>query len=45
MIPPPDQRAMAERAGATVSEVMGSHSVHLSQPDAVADIIKRAATA
>jgi len=45
MIPPPAQRAMAERAGATTSEVPGSHSVYLSQPEAVANLIRRAATA
>jgi len=43
MIPPPAQRAMAERAGASVSEVAASHSVYLSQPEAVAALIKRAA--
>jgi pimeloyl-ACP methyl ester carboxylesterase len=43
MIPPPAQRAMAERTGATVTEVPGSHSVYLSQPRAVASIIKQAA--
>jgi len=43
MIPPPAQRAMAERAGATVTEVPGSHSIYLSQPQAVADLIRRAA--
>ncbi|MFE6888182.1 alpha/beta fold hydrolase [Streptomyces sp. NPDC057694] len=42
MIPPPAQRAMAERAGATVAEVAASHCVYLSQPDAVADIIRQA---
>ena len=42
MIPPPAQRAMAERAGATTVEVPGSHSVYVSQPDAVADLIKQA---
>jgi pimeloyl-ACP methyl ester carboxylesterase len=45
MIPPPAQRAMSERAGATVVEVAASHSVYVSQPAAVADLIKRAATA
>ena len=45
MIPPPAQRAMAERAGSTVSEVAASHAVYESQPDAVADIIKQAANA
>ncbi|MCU1601372.1 MAG: Hydrolase [Frankiales bacterium] len=42
MIPPPAQRAMAERAGATVTEVAGSHSVYVSQPTAVAAFIKKA---
>jgi pimeloyl-ACP methyl ester carboxylesterase len=45
MIPPPAQRAMSERAGATVVEVPGSHSVYVSQPQATADLIKQAATA
>jgi len=44
MIPPPAQRAMAERAGASVTEAPGSHSIYLSQPQAVADLIKQAAT-
>jgi pimeloyl-ACP methyl ester carboxylesterase len=44
MIPPPAQHAMAERAGATVAEASGSHSIYLSQPQAVADLIKQAAT-
>ncbi|MFE9692752.1 alpha/beta hydrolase [Micromonospora sp. NPDC005806] len=43
MIPPPAQRAMAERAGATVAEASGSHSIYLSQPQAVVDLIKQAA--
>jgi pimeloyl-ACP methyl ester carboxylesterase len=43
MIPPPAQRSMAERAGATVVEVPGSHSVYVSQPAAVAELIKTAA--
>jgi pimeloyl-ACP methyl ester carboxylesterase len=45
MIPPPAQHAMAERAGATVAEVSASHSVYLSQPQAVADLIRQAAAA
>jgi pimeloyl-ACP methyl ester carboxylesterase len=45
MIPPPAQRAMAERAGATVAEAPASHSVYLSQPQAVANLIKQAAGA
>jgi pimeloyl-ACP methyl ester carboxylesterase len=43
MIPPPAQRFMAERAGATVVEVAGSHAVYVSQPDVVAGLIARAA--
>jgi pimeloyl-ACP methyl ester carboxylesterase len=45
MIPPPAQRAMAERAGASVREVAGSHSVYVSQPQAVADLIHSAVEA
>jgi pimeloyl-ACP methyl ester carboxylesterase len=45
MIPPPAQRFMAERAGATVDEVGGSHAIYVSRPDAVAAIIKKAAGA
>ncbi|MEV4614242.1 alpha/beta hydrolase [Kitasatospora sp. NPDC049258] len=43
MIPPPAQRAMAERIGATTVEAPGSHSVYLSQNAATADLIKQAA--
>jgi pimeloyl-ACP methyl ester carboxylesterase len=43
MIPPPAQRAMSERAGSTVVEVAGSHSVYVSQPVAVASLITQAA--
>ena len=42
MIPPPAQRAMAERTGATVTEVPASHAVYVSQPTAVADLIEQA---
>jgi pimeloyl-ACP methyl ester carboxylesterase len=45
MIPPPAQRAMSERTGSTVVEVAGSHAIYLSQPAAVAALIKQAATA
>ena len=45
MIPPPAQRMMAERAGSTVVETAGSHAVYVSKPEAVADLIKQAATA
>jgi pimeloyl-ACP methyl ester carboxylesterase len=43
MIPPPAQRAMATRAGATVVEVAGSHAIYVSQPAAVAALIELAA--
>ena len=43
MIPPSAQRAIAERAGSTVSQVAASHSLYVSQPRATADIIKQAA--
>jgi pimeloyl-ACP methyl ester carboxylesterase len=43
MIPPPAQRFMSERAGATVSEVAGSHAIYVSQPNAVAALIAQAA--
>lgn len=43
MIPPAAQRAMAQRAGATVAEVPGSHAVYVSQPDAVVRLIATAA--
>jgi pimeloyl-ACP methyl ester carboxylesterase len=45
MIPPPAQRSMAERVGATVTETPASHSLYLSQPAAVAELIKQAAAA
>jgi pimeloyl-ACP methyl ester carboxylesterase len=45
MIPPPAQRTMAERAGSTVVEVAGSHSIYVSQPAAVAGIIEKASSA
>ncbi|GAA3646310.1 alpha/beta hydrolase [Nonomuraea antimicrobica] len=43
MIPPPAQRSMAERAGASVVEAIGSHAVYVSQPAAVAGLIRQAA--
>jgi pimeloyl-ACP methyl ester carboxylesterase len=43
MIPPDAQRAMSRRAGSTVVEVKASHSVYVSQPQAVASIIEKAA--
>jgi pimeloyl-ACP methyl ester carboxylesterase len=45
MIPPPAQRAMSERAGSTVVETGGSHSVYVSQPAVVASLIEQAASA
>jgi len=36
---------MSGRAGATVTEAAASHSVYVSQPAAVATIIKQAASA
>src|SRR6267378_4416996 len=44
MIPPPAQRAMAGRVKAKVMEVPGSHSVYVSKPAEVAEIIEKAAT-
>lgn len=43
MIPPLLQRTMAERAGATIAEVPGSHAIYVSQPAAVAGLISQAA--
>lgn len=43
MIPPPAQRFMSERAGSIVVEVAGSHAIYVSQPNAVAALIKQAA--
>jgi len=43
MIPPPAQRTMAERIGATTNEVRGSHAIYVSQPGAVAKLITQAA--
>ena len=45
MIPPTAQRTMSERAGSTTVEVGASHSVYVSQPGAVVDLIKQAAAA
>ena len=43
MIPPPAQRAMAKRAGATVAETAGSHAIYVSNPAVVAKLIEDAA--
>ena len=44
MIPPSAQREMSARAGSTVTEVEGSHSVYVSQPVIVAELIETAAS-
>lgn len=44
MIPPPAQRMMAKRAGATVRDVAASHAVYVSQPGVVASLIEEAVT-
>jgi pimeloyl-ACP methyl ester carboxylesterase len=41
-IPPEGQRHMASRMGATTTEVDASHSIALSQPTAVAEVIRTA---
>ncbi len=43
MIPPGAQRLMSKRAGSTVVEVAGSHAIYVSQPNAVAALIEKAA--
>ena len=45
MIPPPAQRAMAGRAQAHVTEVLGSHAIYVSKPAEVAELIRQAAEA
>lgn len=42
MIPPSEQRSMAKRSGATVTELASSHAVMLAHPQDVAAFIKRA---
>src|SRR6202045_1636004 len=44
MLPPDAQRLMSKRAGATAVEVKSSHAVYVSQPQAVAHLIEKAAT-
>jgi pimeloyl-ACP methyl ester carboxylesterase len=44
MIPPAAQELMSKRAGSTVAQVRGSHAVYVSQPAAVADLIRKAAS-
>jgi pimeloyl-ACP methyl ester carboxylesterase len=43
MFPPPAQRKMAARAGASVVETPGSHAIYVSNPQVVAKLIERAA--
>jgi carboxypeptidase C (cathepsin A) len=43
MIPAPAQEFMSQRAGSTVERIPGSHSIYVSQPQAVASLIKEAA--
>ena len=43
MIPVAAQRLMSKRAGSKVVEVGGSHAIYVSQPKAVAELIKKAA--
>jgi pimeloyl-ACP methyl ester carboxylesterase len=43
MIPPQQQQAMAERVGATTTDVPGNHAIYVSQPSAVADLTTQAA--
>ena len=42
MIPPAAQRAMSGRAGSTVTEVRATHSVYVSRPDVVVNLIAEA---
>jgi pimeloyl-ACP methyl ester carboxylesterase len=43
MIPPDAQRSMSKRAGSTVVEIKGSHAIYVSQPEAVAALVEKAA--
>jgi pimeloyl-ACP methyl ester carboxylesterase len=45
MIPPDQQRFIAERAKAAVTETPGCHATYVSQPAVVAQLIKQAANA
>ena len=45
VIPPDTQRRMAERAGATITEVAGSHVSMVSHPEATVDAILAAVAA
>lgn len=43
IIPPAAQRQWAARANAVITELHGSHAIYISQPEAVAEAIDRAA--
>jgi pimeloyl-ACP methyl ester carboxylesterase len=43
MIPPQQQQEMAERVGASSTDVPGNHAIYVSEPSAVAGLITRAA--
>jgi hypothetical protein len=43
MIPPAAQHFMAKRAGATTTEIKGSHAIYESKPADVAAVIEQAA--
>ena len=45
VIPPATQRSMAERAGATITEVAGSHVSMVSHPQVTIEAIVAAASA
>jgi pimeloyl-ACP methyl ester carboxylesterase len=44
MIPPDAQRFMAKRAHPTIVEDAGSHAIYVSQPNEVAELVKKAAS-
>jgi hypothetical protein len=44
MIPYAAQQLMSKRANATLAEVPGSHAIYVSNPEAVAALIKQAAS-
>ena len=45
VIGPAGERSMAERAGATITEVEASHAMMISQPQVIADVILAAVDA
>jgi hypothetical protein len=44
MINPVAQREMSSRAGAMVTETPGSHAIYVSRPEAVTELIEKAAS-